>query len=147
MDLFVFLKKYNAKGEYVPIDCMGFDYRGAWGQSRASRRQLDPKESTDFQPVMAHQKDEPMEAGQVYELEVEIHPHARIWHAGEELRVEITPEFIKTDWYEDHGMNFYTDNGPEGVQHVIHTGGCYPSYLQLPVIPPKYTSGEFTYRG
>ncbi len=147
MDLFVFVKKYNEKGEFVPIDCMGFDYRGAWGQSRASRRELDPKESTDFQPVMAHQKDEPMEAGCVYEVDVEIHPHARIWHKGEEMRVEISPEFIKTDWYEDHGMNFYTDNGPEGAKHVIHTGGEYASYLQIPVIPPKYTSGEYRFKG
>ena len=137
MDLFVFIKKYNAEGTYIPIDCMGFDYRGAWGQSRASRRELDLSESTDYQPVMAHQKDEPLEQGKVYELDVEIHPHARIWHKGEELRVEITPEFIKTDWYEDHGMNFYTDNGPEGTKHVIHTGGEYPSYLQIPTIPPK----------
>ncbi len=80
MDMFVFVKKYNAEGKYIPVDCMGFDYRGAWGQSRASRRELDPKESTVFQPVMAHQKDEPLEAGKIYEVDVEIHPHARIWH-------------------------------------------------------------------
>lgn len=147
MDMFVFVKKYNANGEYIPVDCMGFDYRGAWGQGRAARRELDPKESTDFQPVMAHQKDEPLEEGKIYEFEIEIHPHARIWHKGEELRVEITPEFIKTDWYEDHGMNFITDNGPEGVKHVIHTGGEYASYLQIPVIPPKYQSGDFKYKG
>ena len=70
MDMFVFVKKYNAEGKYIPVDCMGFDYRGAWGQSRASRRELDPKESTVFQPVMAHQKDEPLEAGKIYEVDV-----------------------------------------------------------------------------
>ena len=53
------------------------------------------------------------------------------------MRVEITPEFIKTDWYEDHGMNFYTDNGPEGTKHVIHTGGEYASYLQIPTSRPS----------
>jgi hypothetical protein len=37
------------------------------------------------------------------------------------------------------------DNG-DGM-HVIHTGGKYDSYLQIPAIPPKYTSGEYVYRG
>ena len=44
-------------------------------------------------------------------------------------------------------MNFYTDNGPEGTKHVIHTGGEYPSYLQIPTIPPKYQSGDYKYKG
>ena len=63
------------------------------------------------------------------------------------MRVEITPEFIKTDWYEDHGMNFITDNGPEGTKHVIHVGGDTPSYFQIPVIPAKYVSGDYKYKG
>lgn len=143
-DMFVFVTK-RKDGEYVPIDCMGFPYRGAWGQSRAARRELDEKESTIFQPVMAHQKDEPLEPGQIVEVDVEIHPHSRIWHAGEELVVDITPDFIKTEWYEDGKMNFATDNGPEGTMDVIHTGGQYASYLQIPVIPPKWQSGSYTY--
>ena len=41
-------------------------------------------------------------------------------------------------------MVFDTDNG-EG-KHVIHTGGEYGSYLQIPFIPPKYKSGDYEYR-
>ena len=30
--------------------------------------------------------------------------------------------------------------------HVIYTGGKYDSYLQIPVIPARYQSGEYVYR-
>lgn len=144
MDMFLWVKKYKADGTYVPVSCMGEDYRGAWGYFSGKRRELDPKWSTDFQPVQAHWKDEPMEPGKVYEVDIEIYPHSRLWHKGEELRLEITGEFIKTDWYEDGHLDFVTDNGTG--RHVIHTGGQYESYLQIPVIPPKYQSGDFIVR-
>jgi hypothetical protein len=145
MDMFPWVKKYSADGEYVPIHCMGEDYRGAWGYGRGKRRELDEKLTTDFQPVLAHQKDEPMEPGKVYPIDIEIWPHSRIWHKGEELRLEISGEFIKTDWYEDGHLEFITDNGKG--KHVIHTGGEYESYLQIPYIPPKYQVGDYVYRG
>ena len=144
MDMFFWIKKFKANGEFVPVDCMKEPYRGAWGYYRATRRELDPELSTDFQPVQAHKKDELMEEGQIYPCEIEIWPHSRIWHKGEKLRLEVTGHFIKSDWYEDGHMDFQDDNG-DGI-HVIHTGGQYQSYLQVPVIPPKYTSGDFIIR-
>ena len=42
-------------------------------------------------------------------------------------------------------MNHKTDNG-DGM-HVIHTGGQYDSYLQIPVVPPKYQVGDYINRG
>jgi hypothetical protein len=29
---------------------------------------------------------------------------------------------------------------------VIHTGGEYDSFLQIPVVPPKYQAGDYVYR-
>ena len=142
MDMFVWVKKYNADGEYVPVHCMKENYRGAWGYMRCSHRELDPKWSSDFQPVQAHRKEEPMEPGKVYEVDVEIWPHSRVWHKGEIIRLEIAGQFIRTDWYEDNSMAFDVDNGS---QCVIHTGGKYASYLQIPFIPPKYKSGDYVY--
>ncbi len=144
MDMFPWIKKYKADGTYVPVSCMGEDYRGAWGYFAGNRRELDEKLSTDYNPVQAHLKDEPMEQGEIYEVEIEMFPHSRLWHKGEELRLEITGEFVKTDWYEDGHLDFETDNG--NGKHVIHTGGKYASYLQIPVIPPKYVSGNFVVR-
>lgn len=144
MDLFPWVKKLGQNGEYIPVHCMGENYRGAWGYFRCSRRELDPKWSTDFQPVQAHRKDEPMEPGKIYPIDIEFFPHSRIWHKGETLRVEIQGRFIYTEWFEDDHMVFDLDNG-DGT-HVIHTGGEYQSYLQIPYIPPKYQSGDYIYR-
>ncbi|MDR1271553.1 MAG: CocE/NonD family hydrolase [Clostridiales Family XIII bacterium] len=144
MDLFPWVKKLGQNGEYLPVHCMGENYRGAWGYFRCQRRELDPKLTSQFQPVQAHEKDEPMEQGVIYPVDIEIYPHSRIWHKGESLRVEIGGRFISTEWFEDSHMVFETDNG-EGT-HVIHTGGEYASYLQIPYIPPKYTSGDYVYR-
>ena len=30
--------------------------------------------------------------------------------------------------------------------HVIHSGGQYDSFLQIPVIPPRYVAGDYVYR-
>ena len=144
MDLFFWIKKFKANGEYVPVECMKEPYRGAWGYYRATRRELDPELSTDFQPVQAHKKDELMEEGQIYPCDIEIWPHSRIWHKGEKLRLEVTGHFIRSDWFIDGHLGFQEDNG-DGI-HVLHTGGQYQSYLQVPVIPPKYTSGDLMIR-
>lgn len=145
MDLFPWVKKLDQNGEYLPVYVMGEDYRGAWGYMRTKRRELDPNLSSDFQPVQAHQKDEPMEPGQIYAVDIEFYPHCRMWHKGEYLRLEVQGRFIQTEWFEDHSMKFEYDNG-EG-KHVIHTGGEYASYLQIPFIPPKHKSGDYEYRG
>jgi hypothetical protein len=44
-------------------------------------------------------------------------------------------------------VNLNNTNYNGDGMHVIHTGGKYDSYLQIPAIPPKYTSGEYVYRG
>ncbi len=144
MDLFLWVKKLGQNGEYIPVSCMNEPYRGAWGYFRCSHRELDERFTTDFQPVQAHRKNEPMEEGKIYEVDIEFYPTSRIWHKGESLRLEIQGRFIPTEWYEDGHFCFTTDNG-KGT-HVIHTGGEYASYLQIPVIPPKYQSGDYVYR-
>jgi len=143
MDMFVWIKKYGINGEYIPLHCMEKDYRGAWGYMRTSRRELDAELSTDFHPVQAHRRDEPMEQGQIYPVDIEIWPHSRIWHKGEHLRIEISGRFIKTDWNMDQAVGFVTNNSG---RHVIHTGGQYESFLQIPYIPPKYRSGDYIVR-
>ena len=135
MDLFIWIKKLGQDGQYVPIHCMDQPYRGAWGYLRVSARELDEALSTDFQPVQAHKRTLKLAPGEIVPIDVEIWPHSRFWHSGEALRVEIAPAFVPTEWYEDERMGFVTDNGGK---HVIHTGGQYESYLQIPVIPPKY---------
>ena len=121
------------------------DFFGLAGYMRASHRAPDEKLATDFQPVQSHRKLEKLHAGEIVPLDVEMYPTSRMWHKGETLRVEIAGRFVKSDWFEDPKVNIESDNG-DGI-HVFHTGGEYESFLQIPAVPPKYTSGDYVYRG
>lgn len=145
MDLFPWVLKLGQNKEYLPIECMDAPYRGAWGFLRCSHRELDEKLASDFQPVHAHRKAEPMQPGEIIPVDIEMYPHSRVWHKGEYISIRLAGRFIKTEWFHDASMNHETDNG-DGI-HVIHTGGKYDSYLQIPTIPPKYTSGDYVYQG
>jgi len=145
MDLFPWVMKLGQNKEYIPIECMGAPYRGAWGFLRCSHRDLHPTLATDFQPIHAHTGEERMKPGEIFPVQIEFYPHSRVWHKGEYISIQLAGRFIKTEWFHDVAMNHDTDNG--AGKHVIHTGGKYDSYLQIPVIPPKYTSGDFVYRG
>lgn len=144
MDLFPWVLKYSADKELVPIECMGAPYRGAWGFCRATHVGLAP-EATDYQPILAHTDYVPFKPGEIRPVDIEMYPHSRVWHKGEYIVVRMAGRFIKSEWFHDASMNHEVDNG-NGI-HVIHTGGQYDSYLQIPTIPPKYTAGEYIYRG
>jgi uncharacterized protein len=141
MDLFVAIQKLDPKGEWLPVSVLKEAHPGAWGKMRAARRALDPKLSTDFQPIQAHQKDEKLKPGEIVPVDIEIWPHSRIWHKGQQLRVRVSGNYIREGWFEP----FFWDRLNKGT-HIIHSGGKYDSFLQIPVIPPKYTAGEYVYR-
>ena len=144
MDIIPWVMKLGQNKEYIPIECMDAPYRGAWGFLRCSYRELDTKLGSDAQPIHTHTKMEKFAPGEIVPVDVEFYPHSRIWHKGEYLRVMVAGRFIKTEWFHDVAMDHEVDNG-ENALHVIHTGGKYDSYLQIPTIPPKYTSGDFVY--
>ena len=143
MDLFPWVLKLGQDKEYLPIECMDAPFRGAWGFLRCSYRELDSKLASDAQPVHAHYKEERFKPGEIVPVDIEMYPHSRVWHKGEYLSIRLAGRFIKSDWFHDVSMDHEADNG-DGI-HVIHTGGKYDSYLQIPTIPPKYTSGDYVY--
>jgi predicted acyl esterase len=72
---------------------------------------------------------------------MEIRPHSRIFHQGRQIWVQIAGHYVREGWFEP----FFWDIDNKG-KHVIHAGGKYDSYLQIPVIPPKYVAGDYVYR-
>ena len=90
MDIFATIRKLDDKGEWLPVSVLGEPHPGAWGNIRVSRRALDEKLSTHFQPVQAHRHDEKLKAGQIVPVEIEIWPHSRIWHKGQHLQVVLS---------------------------------------------------------
>ena len=141
MDLFIYIRKLDDKGNWLPISALGEPHPGAWGKMRVSRRELDPKWSTDFQPVQAHLKDEKLKPGEIVPCDIEIWPYSMFWHKGQQLQVMIAGRYIRENWFE----HLVWDTNNKG-QHIIHTGGKYDSFLQVPVIPPKYQAGDYVYR-
>jgi uncharacterized protein len=141
MDFFITVRKLDAAGKWVPVSILEEPHPGAWGQMRVSRRELDEKASTDFQPVQAHQRDLKLKPGEIVPVDIEIWPHSRIWHKGEQLELVVTGHYIREGWFEP--LSWDTLNKGN---HIIHTGGKYDSFLQVPVIPPRYVAGDYVCR-
>jgi predicted acyl esterase len=54
----------------------------ALGWLRVSRRALDEDASSPQQPIYLHQRDEPLQAGEVVPVEIEIWPSGTLFRAG-----------------------------------------------------------------
>lgn len=141
MDLFLTVQKLDAVGNFVPWNVLNEPHPGVWGKIRVSRRELDPELSTPYRPVQAHTSEQKLSQGEIVPVDIEIVPTSRIWHPGEQLRLRIAGRYIRGEWFEP--LTWDVDNRGE---HVIHTGGQYDSYLQVPVIPPRYRVGDYVVR-
>jgi len=142
MDLFLTVQKLDADKNEIPTLVMGQPHPGAWSKMRVSRRKLSKELSTDDLPVQAFDETQKLSAGEIVSFEAPFFPFSKIWHKGQYLRLVISGHYERDPrWFEP--LSWATDN--EGA-HVIHTGGAYESYLQLPVIPPKYQAGDYVYR-
>lgn len=142
MDIFVNIQKLDEDGNWLPSYILGEPHPGAWGKMRVSHRALDEKLTTKFEPVQSHLKEEKLAKGDIVPVDIAIVPYSKIWHKGQKLRVQIAGRYIREGWFEP--LSWETDNKGD---HIIHTGGTYDSYLQIPVIPPKYqTKSGYTYR-
>jgi hypothetical protein len=137
MDVFVALWKLDAKGAIVPFPYYAHFEDGpvALGWLRASHRELDEAQSTDFQPVLAHKRELKIRPGEIVPLEIEIWPSGTRFETGETLRLLVqgsdVNKYPKPLVYARH-----EDTVNRG-QHAIHTGGEHDSHLLLPVVPPK----------
>ncbi len=141
MDLFVNIQKADEEGNWLPWNTLNEPHPGAWGKMRVSMRELDEKLSTKFNPVLKCKNVWKLNPGEIVPVDIAIVPSARIWHKGQKLRIQVAGRYIREGWFEP--LAWDTDNHG---RHIIHTGGQYESFLQVPVIPPKYKAGNYVYR-
>ncbi len=123
------------------------------GWLRASHRKLDAARSEAWRPFHAHDEEQPLTPGEVYELDVEIWPTSIVVPEGYTLALTIQGKDF------DHGLepavlpmqnepivmrgsgHFLHDvesDRPAGVfdgEVTLHAGGDRAAYLLLPVIP------------
>ncbi len=142
-DLFFTVKKMGQDGETeIPIHVLGEEHPGAWSKLRLSWRAVSEKLSTKFKPEQSFEKQEKLQPGEIVPIDVAFIPYSRIWHKGETLRLQIAGRYIRDEsWFER--LVWQTDN--QGIIN-IHTGGEYESWLKVPVIPPRWQSGDYIYR-
>jgi predicted acyl esterase len=144
MDLFVTLRKYNADGHEVCFDCDAAPGRMpvALGWLRLSKRQLNQELSSEWMPVQKSvtpgELQQKVKPGEIVSCEIAVWPASVLFHAGEQLAVEISGKYgVKDDLL--RGYNDRVNNG----RHSVYTGGKYDSYLLVPFIPQARSFSTF----
>ena len=147
MDVFVWVQKLDKRGnilsesvvpnngaalhDFTQDGASTLRYKGVHGRLRASMRHLDPERSTDTCPYYSFSQIDKLSAGQVAELDIILSPIGMVFYPGETMRVVVsTKDEIGSIMPGTPGC--IPDN--KGT-HILHVGGKYPSYIQLPVLP------------
>ena len=116
------------------------------GWLRVSQRKLDPKRSTEYLPYYPHDERQPLEPGEIYEVDLEIWPMGLALPEGSRLTLTIqgkdferagaTGPLRGVAWFTHDDP---TDRPPElfAGTNTLHTGGQYQSYLLLPILPMR----------
>jgi len=146
MDLFVLVQKLDAHGTHLQEftipnqSAMVQDltehgasvlrYKGSDGRLRVSARHLDRALSTDSVPVHSFDRVEKLQSGDVVDIEIDLAPVGLVFYPGQQLRLVVSANNLL-----GAHMPATRDYIPQNSgTHVIHTGGDYASYLQLPVM-------------
>ena len=130
LDIFVAVQKLDAEGNWLPWYAMGKPHPGAPARLRVSLRELDEEKTTEYRPFQTLNNPQKLAPGEIVPVDIDIWPSSRVWHAGEQISLVVMGYYERFDWYEP--FDYSTIN--KGY-HIIHTGGKYDSYLQVPYQP------------
>ena len=124
MDLFVGLQKLDAGGRVVmPFSFLNALEDGpvALGWLRVSHRELDAERSTPQQPWHTHRVEEPLRAGEIVPVEIEIWPSGTRFEKGEQLQLVIQGSDVQQ--YPAGVVSMGHSVTRNAGTHIIHTGG------------------------
>ena len=131
MGLFIAVNKLDREGNSVPFyGSVGINKDMVTrGWCRVSRRELDPVESTEWHPVTKGTSEQKLKSGEIVPVDIALYPSSTFFSAGEILQLILaSDEIIASPPYKkDASFNF--------GKHVLHFGGEYDSYLQVPKMP------------
>lgn len=131
MVIFVAVLKRDRRGRIVPFLGSAGARKDAVsrGFCRVSRRELEPSESTKFQPTAKGTTHQPLEPGQIVPVDFALYPSSTYFAAGESLELVVSSaEIIPSP-------PFRKDVRANRGIHVLHCGGDFDSHLLAPVIP------------
>lgn len=151
-DLFLTVRAFAPDGkEHLIVGAVEPRAPLAQGWLRASHRRLDPQASRPHRPVHTHDTIEPLAPGSVYELQVEIWPMCFVFPKGYRLVLTVGSSDFEHGLPGPHPQIYGKEmRGCSVLLHdhpgdrtaerfagetTLHTGGRYPSFLLLPVVP------------
>jgi hypothetical protein len=152
-DLFLIVQVFDPDGVEVTFEgSTDPNTPIANGWLRASHRALDPDRSRPWQPFHPHDTADPLQPGEIYELDVEIVPTCIVVPRGYRLELWVRGcDYEFRGPLDDYGQTFYyATRGTGGMTHAdpdhrpdsvfggsvtVHVGPDHPSHLLLPVIP------------
>jgi hypothetical protein len=108
----------------------------ALGWQRVSHRALDSARSRPEMPVHPHDREDRLKPGDIVPVDVEIWPSSTRFAVGETLRLVIAGRDTVKPSVPNAPFALHEHTRNQGT-HVIHTGGRFESWLQIPLIPPQ----------
>ena len=126
----------------------------AQGWLRASHRKLNVARSLPYQPYHSHDEIQPLQAGEIYELDIEILPSCVVIPKGHRIGVSIrgrdyvSPtvghgrEIAHLGALTGVGLFRHDDENDRPASETdggltLHCGPDRPAYVLLPIVPPK----------
>ena len=126
----------------------------AQGWLRASHRKLDPELTRPYRPYQTHDEKQPLQPGEIYELDVEVWPTCIVVPLGHRIALTVrgcdyeypggpgaglgtlAPKFTGVGPFQHNDAR---DRPPEifGKDVTLHSGPGRPSHLLLPIIPKR----------
>lgn len=134
MDLFVRILNLDKDGNYLYHDCVWNTYSGPDNRLRVSLREVDTANSTEHTVEHTFRNPRPLHPGEIVPIDIQFWPTSQIFHAGEQLQLVIASYDYLGFPPMGGDLRNIIKNYNQGT-HVIHTGGQYKSWLELPVIP------------
>jgi uncharacterized protein len=157
-DLFLVLRVFDPDGnEAVFQGALDPHSPAAQGWLRVSHRKLDPGLSLPYRPYHSHDEVQPLDPGEVYEVDVEIWPTCVVIPAGHRVALTVRGRDYEYEGpgggariasfkNEMKGCGPFLHDDPEdrpeaifgpGARVTIHAGGDRPSHVLLPVVPER----------
>jgi putative CocE/NonD family hydrolase len=134
MDVFVTLRNIGPDGKDVwEVGQHGQPVPLTKGWLRASHRKLDQKRSLPYRPFHPHDERRWLKPNEPVECQIEIWPTCIVLGKGHRLRADVQPR----DGVGSAPYTHYHADYNSGAENTIYSGGDKPSWILLPVIPPK----------
>jgi uncharacterized protein len=134
MDIFITLRNVDADGKDIwESGQHGQPVPLTKGWLRASHRELDPDKTLPYRPYHQHRRRLWLKPNEVVECQVEIWPTSIVIKKGNRLRIDVQPRdgvgsAPYTHYFADYNIQ---------AKNTIHSSRDMPSYVLLPVVPPK----------